>query len=135
MQKKEQGSVIEENIRKRLTESSKGGIFIKEKLLFDNFTPTSDCSKKESHPNVIFVMMVDVTIEAVMAKMERKVDLLMKAVEERDHEIATLKDQMQARETADSSQTLIVKANGKGKTLLQGSRLQQSTSVAPLTIQ
>ena len=64
------------------------------------------------------IMMVNVTAEATMAKMERKINLLMKVVEERDHEIAALRDQMQARETAESRQTPAAKATDKGKTLL-----------------
>ena len=79
-----------------MTESLKGGIVIKENFLFDSFALTSDHSKKESHPDVMSVMMTDVTAEVAMAEMERKINLLMKAVEERDHEIAALRKQMQA---------------------------------------
>ncbi|KAA0032809.1 ty3-gypsy retrotransposon protein [Cucumis melo var. makuwa] len=44
-----------------------------------------------------------------MAEMERKINFLMKAVEERDHEITALREQMRTRETAESSQTPVVK--------------------------
>ncbi|KAA0066109.1 ty3-gypsy retrotransposon protein [Cucumis melo var. makuwa] len=70
---------------------------------------------KESHIEVVSVMMVDVTAEATMAEMERKINFLMKVVEERDHEITALKDQMKACETVESSQTPVVKATDKGK--------------------
>ncbi|KAA0045986.1 ty3-gypsy retrotransposon protein [Cucumis melo var. makuwa] len=64
-------------------------------------------------------MMIDVTAEATMAEMERKINFLMKVVEERDHEIAALKDQMKACETAELSKTPTIKANDKGKAVLQ----------------
>ncbi|TYK04935.1 retrotransposon gag protein [Cucumis melo var. makuwa] len=50
-------------------------------------------------------MMADVTAEAAMAEMERKINFLMKVVEQ-DHEITALKDQMKACETAKLSKTL-----------------------------
>ncbi|KAA0032553.1 ty3-gypsy retrotransposon protein [Cucumis melo var. makuwa] len=63
-------------------------------------------------------MMADVTVEVAMAEMERKIIFLMKAIEERDHEIAALKDQMKACETAKSSKTPTVKVDNKGKVVL-----------------
>ncbi|KAA0033819.1 ty3-gypsy retrotransposon protein [Cucumis melo var. makuwa] len=51
--------------------------------------------------------MVDVTAEATMAEIERKINFLMKVVEERDHEIAALKDQMKACETFQQLQDMI----------------------------
>ncbi|TYK23947.1 ty3-gypsy retrotransposon protein [Cucumis melo var. makuwa] len=81
-------------------------------------------------------MMVDVTTEATMAEMERKINFLMKVVEERDHEIAALKDQMKACETSESSQTSVVKATDKGKNVVQENQpQQQSVSVASLSVQ
>ncbi|KAA0056779.1 retrotransposon gag protein [Cucumis melo var. makuwa] len=50
-----------------------------------------------------------------MAEMERKINFLMKVVEERDHEITALREQMRTRKTAESSQTPIVKATDKGE--------------------
>ncbi|KAA0041300.1 uncharacterized protein E5676_scaffold145G00140 [Cucumis melo var. makuwa] len=43
------------------------------------------------HPDVMSVMMADITAEAVMAEMERKFNFLMKVVEERDREITGIK--------------------------------------------
>ncbi|TYK04281.1 ty3-gypsy retrotransposon protein [Cucumis melo var. makuwa] len=48
--------------------------------------------------------------EQDQVEVERKINLLVKVVEERDHEIAALIEQMQTHETTESSQTLIVKA-------------------------
>ncbi|KAA0059902.1 retrotransposon gag protein [Cucumis melo var. makuwa] len=87
-------------------ESPKAGIVIKENPLYDNSDSASSKSKKEAHPDVMSVMMADITIEAAMAEMERKINFLMKAVEERDHEITTLREQMWTRETAESIQQL-----------------------------
>ena len=97
MQEKEQGSIVAENIWKRLTESPKGRIVIIENPLFDSSAPTSNQPNKESHLDVMSVMMADVMTEAAMAEMERKINLFMKAIEERDHKIAALRDQMQVR--------------------------------------
>ena len=53
-----------------------------------------------------------------MAEMERKINLLVKVMEEQDHEIAALREKMQTREIAESSQTLMVKATDKGKNVV-----------------
>ncbi|KAA0056309.1 ty3-gypsy retrotransposon protein [Cucumis melo var. makuwa] len=63
-------------------ELPKFGIFIKENPFYDNFDSASSESKKEAHPNVISIMMVDVTVETAMAEMKRKINLLMKVIEE-----------------------------------------------------
>ncbi|KAA0065771.1 ty3-gypsy retrotransposon protein [Cucumis melo var. makuwa] len=45
-----------------------------------------------SHPNIMSVMATDVdTSEDRMTKLEKKINMLMKAVEERDYEIVSLK--------------------------------------------
>ncbi|TYK29710.1 ty3-gypsy retrotransposon protein [Cucumis melo var. makuwa] len=80
-------------------------------------------------------MMVDVTPEASMAEMERKINFLKKVVEERNHEITTLKDQMKACETAESRKTSIVKTDDKGKAVLQENQTQQSISITSLSVQ
>ncbi|KAA0026179.1 ty3-gypsy retrotransposon protein [Cucumis melo var. makuwa] len=121
MQEQEQGFVLKKKSLEQPIESPKGGIIIRDNLLFNNSTPASSLSDKESHLEVEYVMMIDMTVEETMAKMEKKINFLMKVVEERDHEIATLKDQMKARETTESSQTPIVKATDKGKNVYGGS--------------
>ncbi|KAA0037365.1 retrotransposon gag protein [Cucumis melo var. makuwa] len=47
----------------------------------------------------------------------------MKAVEERDHEIVALREEMQTRETTESSQTPVVKAGDKGKNVSYTKRI------------
>ncbi|KAA0049967.1 ty3-gypsy retrotransposon protein [Cucumis melo var. makuwa] len=71
-----------------------------------------------------------------MAEIERKFNFLMKVVEERDHEITALREQMRTRETTESSQTSIVKATNKGKNVVQENQPQkQSIFVASLSVQ
>ncbi|TYK14244.1 retrotransposon gag protein [Cucumis melo var. makuwa] len=96
-------------------ESPTARIVVKENSLYDNSDSVSSNSKKEAHPDVKSIMMANITVEAAMAKMERKINLLMKVVEERGQEITSLREQMQTHETAESSQTLVVKVTDKGK--------------------
>ncbi|KAA0033157.1 ty3-gypsy retrotransposon protein [Cucumis melo var. makuwa] len=88
-------------------ESPKAGIVIKENPLYDNSDSASSKSKKQAHPDVMSVMMVDITVEVAMAKMERKINFLMKVVEERNLEIIALREQIRNHEAAESSQTLV----------------------------
>ncbi|KAA0042249.1 retrotransposon gag protein [Cucumis melo var. makuwa] len=96
-------------------ESPTARIVVKENSLYDNSDSVSSNSKKEAHPDVKSIMMANIPVEAAMAKMERKINLLMKVVEERGQEITSLREQMQTHETAESSQTLVVKVTDKGK--------------------
>ncbi|KAA0065961.1 ty3-gypsy retrotransposon protein [Cucumis melo var. makuwa] len=82
IQKQDQGSVIAQSILKQLVECSKAEIVIKENPLYDNFDSPSSKSKRKTHPDVMSVMMANVTIEAAMAEMERKINLLMKLEKE-----------------------------------------------------
>ena len=82
------------------------------------------------------IIMADMTIEPAMAEMERKVNFLMKVVEEGDHEITALKEQMRTCETVKSSQTPVVKATDKRKNVVQKNQPQQQlVSVASLSVQ
>ncbi|TYK26810.1 ty3-gypsy retrotransposon protein [Cucumis melo var. makuwa] len=114
-QEQDQGSNVAQSILKQLMESPKAGIILKENPLYDNSDSASSKSKKEAQADVMSVMMADITVEAAMTEMERKVNFLMKIVEQRDHEITALREQMWTRETAESSQTPVVKATDKGK--------------------
>ncbi|KAA0049812.1 ty3-gypsy retrotransposon protein [Cucumis melo var. makuwa] len=117
-------------------ESPKAGIILKENPLYDNSDSASSNSKKEAHPDVMSVMMANIIVETAIAEMERKVNFLMKVVEERDHEIIALREQMRTREIAESSQTPVVKATNKGKNVVQENQpQQQSVSVASLLVQ
>lgn len=70
-----------------------------------------------------------------MAKIERKIDLLMKAMKERDHEIVVLRDQIKACEIVESSQTSPIKANDRGNVVLQENQVQQYIFIASLSVQ
>ncbi|KAA0042101.1 ty3-gypsy retrotransposon protein [Cucumis melo var. makuwa] len=63
-------------------ESPKARIVLKENPLYNNSDSASSKSKKEAHPDVMSVMMANIKAEAAMVKMERKVNFLMKVVEE-----------------------------------------------------
>ncbi|KAA0048735.1 ty3-gypsy retrotransposon protein [Cucumis melo var. makuwa] len=115
-------------------ESPKARIVIKENPLYENSDFAFSKSKKEAHPDVMSVMIADMTIETVIAEMERKINFLMKVVEERNHEITTLRDQMRTCETAESSKTPLVKADDKEKAVLQENHMQQSIFVASLSV-
>ncbi|KAA0065727.1 ty3-gypsy retrotransposon protein [Cucumis melo var. makuwa] len=136
MHEQEQSSVLIKKNWEQLIESSKSGIIIRENHLFNNCKSASDLLEKESPLEVVSVTMADVIVEAAMAEIERKIKFLMKAVEERDHEIAALKDQMQTCETTESIQTLVVKTGDKGKNVVQENQPQQkSVSVAFFSVQ
>ncbi|KAA0062312.1 ty3-gypsy retrotransposon protein [Cucumis melo var. makuwa] len=90
-QEQDQGSNVAQSILKQLMESPKVGIVLKENSLYENSDSASSKSKKEAHPDVMSVMMADITAKATMEEMERKVNILMKVVEERDHEITALR--------------------------------------------
>ena len=75
-------------------ESSKAEIVIKENPLYENSDSAFSKSKKEAHFDVMFVIMVDITVEAAMVEIQRKINLLIKVLKERDHEISTLREQM-----------------------------------------
>ena len=75
-------------------ESPKTGIVIKGIPLYDNYDFSSSRSRRESHPYVIFVKMADATAEAATTEMERIINILMKVINEWDHEIVGLKEQM-----------------------------------------
>ncbi|KAA0067537.1 ty3-gypsy retrotransposon protein [Cucumis melo var. makuwa] len=136
MQEQEQSAVLTKKSLEQLMESSKDMIIIRENSLFDNSTPTSDLLEKESHLEVVFVMMTNVMAEAAMVEMEGKINLLMKVVEEQDYKIVALKELMQTPETAELSQTYVAKTIDKEKNVVQESQPQQQlASVASLSIQ
>ncbi|KAA0050796.1 ty3-gypsy retrotransposon protein [Cucumis melo var. makuwa] len=65
------------------------------------------------------VMATDVdTSEDKMVEVENKINMLMKVVEERDYEIASLNNHIEGRNTAKSSHTHIVKNIDKGKAMI-----------------
>ncbi|KAA0033096.1 ty3-gypsy retrotransposon protein [Cucumis melo var. makuwa] len=60
--------------------------------------------------------------------------MLMKTVEERDYEIASLKNHIESRDAAESSHTHIAKNANKGKSVMQESSSQKSTSISSLSV-
>ncbi|KAA0043408.1 ty3-gypsy retrotransposon protein [Cucumis melo var. makuwa] len=78
-------SVASDAYRGSITHSRSKGITQEqdqENTLYDNSDSASSKSKKEAHPDVMSVMMSNITVEAVIVEMERKVNFLMKVVEE-----------------------------------------------------
>ena len=53
-----------------------------------------------------------------MVELEKRVNMLMKALEERDYEIESLKNHIESRDAAESSHTHTVKNADKGKTIM-----------------
>ncbi|TYK04956.1 ty3-gypsy retrotransposon protein [Cucumis melo var. makuwa] len=133
-QEQNQGFDIAQSILKQLVESPKAGNVIKENPLYESDFASSK-SKKEAHPDVMSVIMADITTEATKAEMERKINLLVKVVEERDHKITAFRDQMWTCESTESSKTPLVKADDKGKAVLQENQMQHSISIASLSVQ
>ena len=87
-------------------------------------------------PAIMSVMMADAQSgEDRMAELEKKVALLMKAVEDRDFEIASLRNHIESREAAESSHTNVIKGGDKGKAILQEAQPQHSASIASLSVQ
>lgn len=75
-----------------MKESPQNAIVVKKSSLFDNSTLVSDWSWKEPNPNVMSIIMLDLDIcDEAMVEMEIKINFMIKAVEERDHEIACSK--------------------------------------------
>ena len=71
------------------------------------------------HPNIMSVMVTGVdTSENRMAKLEKRVNMLMKALEERDYGIESLKNHIESCDAAESSHTHTVKNADKGKTIM-----------------
>ena len=64
-----------------------------------------------------------------MVEMQRKVNFLMKVVEEQDHEITAWREQMRTCETAKSSQTPVVKATDKRKNVVQENQPEQQSDL------
>ncbi|KAA0042128.1 ty3-gypsy retrotransposon protein [Cucumis melo var. makuwa] len=128
---------VAKNIWEQISKPPKGGIVIKENPTIDEHNSLYERSNEEaSQPNIMSVMVTDVdTSEDRMAELEKKVNMLMKAVEERDFVIALFKNHIESRDAAESSHTQTIKNVNKGKAIMQESQPQNSTSIASLSIQ
>ncbi|KAA0035918.1 ty3-gypsy retrotransposon protein [Cucumis melo var. makuwa] len=108
-------------IWKQLSKPPKCGIIIKENPMIDEHNSSSKHSSEEMpHPNIMSVMVTNMdTSENRMVELNKKVNMLMKVVEERDYEIASLKNHIESHDAAESSHTQTVKNTDKGKTVMQ----------------
>ncbi|KAA0041995.1 ty3-gypsy retrotransposon protein [Cucumis melo var. makuwa] len=98
---------IEKHVWEQISKPLKSGVVIKENLMTDEHNSSSEHSNEEvPHLNIMLVMVNDVdTSEDKMVKLEKKVTMLIKAVEKRDFEIALLKNHIKSRDVAESSHT------------------------------
>ena len=68
-------------------------------------------------------MVADVdTSEDRMVELENNVNMLMKAIEEMDYEIASLKNHIESCDAAGSGHTHTIMNNDRGKTVLEESQ-------------
>ncbi|KAA0025793.1 ty3-gypsy retrotransposon protein [Cucumis melo var. makuwa] len=120
----------------QISKPPKGGIVIKENSMIDEHNLSFERSNEEvPHPNIMSVMVTDVnTSEDGMTELEKKVNMLMKAVKERDFEIASLKKHIESRDATESSHTHTIKNVDKGKAIMQESQPHNSTSIALLSV-
>ncbi|KAA0060608.1 ty3-gypsy retrotransposon protein [Cucumis melo var. makuwa] len=128
---------VAKNIWEQISKPPKGGIVIKENPAIDEHNSLSERSNEEvPQPNIMSIMVTDVdTSEDRMTDLEKKVNMLMKAVEERDFEIALLKNHIESHDAAESSHSHTIKNVNKGKAIMQESQPQNSTSIASLSVQ
>ncbi|TYK20963.1 ty3-gypsy retrotransposon protein [Cucumis melo var. makuwa] len=88
------------------------------------------------HPNIMSVMAIDVdTSEDRMTELEKKINMLMNAVKEKDYEIASLKNHIESRDVAELSHKHTVKNTDKGKAIMQECQPQNLTSIEPWSVQ
>ncbi|KAA0055890.1 ty3-gypsy retrotransposon protein [Cucumis melo var. makuwa] len=105
---------VAKNIWEQISKPPKGGVVIKKNPTIDEHNSLSERSNEEApQPNIMSVM----------------------AVEERDFEIALLKNHIKSRDAAESSHTHTIKNVNKGKAIMQESQPQNSTSIASLSVQ
>ena len=124
------------NIWEQLSKPPKGGIIVEENPVIDEQISSCERSnEKMPHPNIMSIMVTDVdTSEDIMTELKKKINMLMKVVEEKDNEIASLKNHIE-RHDAESSHTHTIKNTDKRKTIMQESQPQNSTSIASISIQ
>ncbi|KAA0049827.1 ty3-gypsy retrotransposon protein [Cucumis melo var. makuwa] len=128
---------VARNIWEQLSKPPKGGIIIKENLVIDEHSSFFGSSDEETpHQNIMSVMVNGLdTSEERMAELEKKINMLIKDVEESDYEITSLKNHIESRNVVESSHTHTIKNVDKGKAIMQESQPQNLTSIASLSIQ
>ena len=102
---------VTKNIWEQLSKPPKGGIIIKENSGIDEQMFSRERSNEEiPHPNIMSVMVTGVdTGKDRMTELEKKINMLMKVVEEKDNEIASLKNHIERHDAAESSHTHTIK--------------------------
>ncbi|KAA0050373.1 ty3-gypsy retrotransposon protein [Cucumis melo var. makuwa] len=112
---------VAKNIWKQFSKPPKGEIVIIENLVIDEHNLSSEHSSEEMpHQNIMSVMATNMdTSEDRMTELEKKINMLIKAVEERDYEIASLKNHIESHDAAKSSHKHTVKNANKGKAIMQ----------------
>ncbi|KAA0039119.1 ty3-gypsy retrotransposon protein [Cucumis melo var. makuwa] len=105
------------NIWEQFSKPPKGRIVIKENPVIHKHNSSSKNSSKETHqPNIMSVMVTNMDkSKDRMTELEKKINMLMKVVEEMDYEIASLKNHIESRDAANSSHIHTVKNTDKGK--------------------
>ncbi|KAA0055871.1 ty3-gypsy retrotransposon protein [Cucumis melo var. makuwa] len=102
----------------------------------EDMPPFERSNNEVPQPNIMSVMVTDVdTSEDRMTELEKNVNMLIKAAEERDFEIASMKNHIESRDATKSSHTHTIKNVNKGKAIMQESQPQNSSSIASLSIQ
>ncbi|TYK00350.1 ty3-gypsy retrotransposon protein [Cucumis melo var. makuwa] len=77
--------------------------------------------KQFSKPPKVMVTDMD-TSKDRMTELEKKINKLMKTIEERDYEITSIKNHIESRDVAESSHTHTGKNANKGKAIMQESQ-------------
>ncbi|KAA0060396.1 ty3-gypsy retrotransposon protein [Cucumis melo var. makuwa] len=115
---------VAKNVWEQISKPPKGGIVIKENPTIDEHNSLSKHSNEEApQPNIMSVIVTYVdTSKDRMVELEKKVNMLMKAIEERDFEIASLKNHIESRDAAESSHTHTIKNVNKVKAIMQESQ-------------
>ncbi|KAA0052352.1 ty3-gypsy retrotransposon protein [Cucumis melo var. makuwa] len=98
---------VAKNIWEQIPKPPKKEFVIKENLVINKHKSSFERLNEEvPHPNIMSAMVTDVdTSEDRMTKLKKKVNMLMKAIEEKDFETASLKNHIESRDAAESSHT------------------------------
>ncbi|TYJ95930.1 ty3-gypsy retrotransposon protein [Cucumis melo var. makuwa] len=115
---------VAKNICEQFSKPPKSGIVIKENFVIDGHNLSSEHSSEEMpYPNIMSIMVTDVSrSENKIAELEKKINMLMKVVKERDYEIAYLKNHIESRDAVKPSHTHTVNNVDKGKAIMQESQ-------------
>ena len=88
-------------------------------MIDEHNSPSERSNEKMPHSNIMSVIVTGVdTNEDRMTKLEKKVNMLMNVVDERDDEIALLKNHIKSCDAAKSSHTHTIKNTDKEKEVM-----------------